>query len=432
MSKRKASEEWNTVVKILEKPNVSNRLLEYLYHPDARIQKLADKSVHNYKNETKSQAVIKFWEDIEKRKLGNKLFSLHFNGFAELVKDRLQDVLVENRNDSIPKSKDDNQDELYTEGFNSDEEQSEEEEYFADIIDLDNATEQKRPPFFTVEEWLKIISESQSPSIKLPKSVEEQFDCYLKETNIEKIRESFESYKKVTSEEDRYTRKNRPGYFAQRPGTESTFRVRFIEPIIEPFIFIFKNMDITWGEISSVPSANRRNLHLEEGKRRRIGSKADGIGSLVNLDDKELLIFELSGAPSRLPKRHAEGDKVKLERCMIDVPNDHLEDYKMCDIEVAKKLRVFGFQTDEKYNCTISTAYIVGRGLYCKKTFFQFSLPRRVLDLCYLYDIIEVMLSFRNELSNVLNVIQKLKIAKTYKLLSDNPLSGYMLRLPPT
>lgn len=95
MSKRKArsSEEeelvaWKPFIKILEKPNVSNRLLEYLCslkrgaltrsekqrthrnwidniseiwkrHPSPRIQKLADKSIKNYKvtyliyNETK-------------------------------------------------------------------------------------------------------------------------------------------------------------------------------------------------------------------------------------------------------------------------------------------------------------------------------------------------------------------------------------------
>lgn len=81
MAKRKASsevskvnEEWDTIIKILEKPGVSNRLLEYLCflnisvtdkqathrkwvevlndilknHPTSRIQKLADKSVKNY------------------------------------------------------------------------------------------------------------------------------------------------------------------------------------------------------------------------------------------------------------------------------------------------------------------------------------------------------------------------------------------------
>lgn len=80
-------------------------------------------------------------------------------------------------------------------------------EYFAHIIDLDNATELDKPHFCTVEEWSNTISELQSPSTKLPKSVEEQLDCYLEGMNIKKIRELFESYKKVTSEEDIYTRK---------------------------------------------------------------------------------------------------------------------------------------------------------------------------------------------------------------------------------
>jgi hypothetical protein len=78
MPKRKASSEkngnWSAVVKILEKPGVSNRLLEYLCflnisvsdkaathrdwietlndiwknHPVVRIQKLAEKSIKNY------------------------------------------------------------------------------------------------------------------------------------------------------------------------------------------------------------------------------------------------------------------------------------------------------------------------------------------------------------------------------------------------
>ncbi|CAG8645280.1 1682_t:CDS:2, partial [Acaulospora morrowiae] len=469
-------------------------------HPVARIQKLADKSIKNYQklvsllrsssalgagldpmlsstlgeryqredgnhsdpllsscgiifcfysifhgarcsNEIKSQAVSKFWTDIEKAKLGNKLYSIHFNGFAELVENRnnfkyneLQDIQVENSDNSCLNS------ENTESGFNNDEEPYE-KEYFAHIIDLDKVTERDRPPFFTVEEWSNVISESQLPSTKLPESVERQLDYYLVETTIEKIRESFESYKIVNSDDDLYTRKvmdhfifcleKRPEYFAQRPSTEATFRVRFIEPIIEPFIFIFKNLDLTWGEISSLSPAIRRNFHLEEGKRRKIGSKGDGIGSLVNLDDKELLVIELSGAPTRLPKKHAEEDKVKLERCLVDVLNNLLDDYKICDFEVAKKLRVFGLQT-EGYKCSISTLYIVGRGLYCRKTLFQFTLPTRTLDLCYLYELVEAMLSFRDELSKSLNVIHKLKIAKSRKLVSDDPISGYMLRLPPT
>lgn len=42
---------------------------------------------------------------------------------------------------------------------------------------------------------MKNITESQLPSIKLPKSVEQQLGYYLAETTIEKIQESFESYK---------------------------------------------------------------------------------------------------------------------------------------------------------------------------------------------------------------------------------------------
>ncbi len=102
------------------------------------------------------------------------------------------------------------------------------------------------------------------------------------------------------------------------------------------------------GEISSLSSATRRNFNLSEGKRRRIGSKSDGIGSIVNADDKELLIFELSGAPTRLPTRHPEGDKVKLDRCMVDVLNNLLEEYKTCEFMLAKKVKVFGFQTKGK------------------------------------------------------------------------------------
>ncbi|CAG8573154.1 1585_t:CDS:2 [Funneliformis mosseae] len=266
-------------------------------------------------NEIKSQAVLKFWTDIEKAKLGNKLFSMHFNGFTELV---------EHRNDLIPKSE-----------YNELQRYSDSlftfiillcGEYFAHIIDLDNATEREKPQFFTVEEWSKIISESQPPSIKLPKSVEEQLDCYLGETTIKKVRESFDSYKKVTLEEDIYTRKVMEHLLFC---ATTMYRVNILctiyWTIIEPFIFIFKNLDITWGEVSSLSSETRRNFRLEEGKRRRIGSKGDGIGSLVNLDNKEFLVIELSGAPTRLPMRHTEGDKVKIERCLVDVLNNHLD-----------------------------------------------------------------------------------------------------------
>ncbi|CAB4414173.1 unnamed protein product [Rhizophagus irregularis] len=108
-------------------------------HPVARIQKLADKSIKNYQNEIKSQAVLKFWTDIEKAKLRNKLYSIHFNGFAELV---------ENSDKSAGNTES---------GFDNDEEPYE-EEHFAHIIDLDKVTEQDRPPFFTVEEYYRITT----------------------------------------------------------------------------------------------------------------------------------------------------------------------------------------------------------------------------------------------------------------------------------
>ncbi|RGB31431.1 hypothetical protein C1646_260703 [Rhizophagus diaphanus] len=152
---------------------------------------------------------------------------------------------------------------------------------------LDNVTEQRRPPFCSAKEWSAIISISK-PSVDLPPSVERQLNNYLKNPEIKKIRESFDSYKEVTTDEDNiFCLENRPEYFAKRPQTEATFRVRFIEPIIEPFIFIFKDLiDITWGEITSLSSANRRNYQLAKGKRKRTGSKADGIGSLVDADNK--------------------------------------------------------------------------------------------------------------------------------------------------
>ena len=130
-----------------------------------------------------------------------------------------------------------------------------------------------------------------------------------------------------------------------------------------------------------------------------------------------------------------------MKRCLVDVLNNLLDDYKICDFEVAKKLRVFGLQTEGKvlpfllqlwflhfwnltrnlfFNdisaCSISITYIVDRGLYCKKTLFQFTLPTTTLDSCYLYEVIGATLSFRDELSKSLSIIQKLKIAKTRTL----------------
>ncbi|GBC05828.1 hypothetical protein RclHR1_06450006 [Rhizophagus clarus] len=119
------------------------------------------------------------------------------------------------------------------------------------------------------------------------------------------------------------------------------------------------------------------------------------------------LIIELSGAPTCLPKKHVDDDKVKLERCLVDVFNNHLDDYKICDFGVAKNSEY----SLSKLKCSsITTTYIVGRGLYCKKTLFEFILPTRTFDLSYLYEIVGVMLSFRDELSKSLSAIQKLKI----------------------
>lgn len=316
-----------------------------------------------------------------------------------------------------------------------------EEEYYAHIIDLDNVTEQRRPPFCSAKEWSAIISISK-PSVDLPPSVERQLNNYLKNPEIKKIRESFDSYEEVTTDEDKYARRiidhyifcleNRPEYFAKRPQTEATFRVRFIEPIIEPFIFIFKDlMDMTWGEITSLSSANRRNYQLAKGKRKRTGSKADGIGSLVDADNKELVIIELSGAPTRLPTRHPEEDKCKLDRCLVDVLNNLFYDYNVCEFELAKKLKVFGLQT-KGYNCIISELYIFGRGIYCIRTLSQFPLPTRISDLCYLYELLRAMFLLRDELIKSLRVIQDLKIAKARKLEVINPISSYILRIPPS
>ncbi|CAI2187773.1 2276_t:CDS:2 [Funneliformis geosporum] len=105
--------------------------------------------------------------------------------------------------------------------------------------------------------------------------------------------------------------------------------------------------------------------------------------SIVNADDKELLIFELSRAPTCLPTRHPEGDKVKLDRCMIDVLNNLLEEYKTCEFTLAKEFKVFGFQ-------------------------------------------------IKDELIKSLGVLQRLKIAKARKPDPIDPVSSYILRLPPS
>ncbi|CAG8721704.1 13355_t:CDS:2, partial [Ambispora leptoticha] len=380
--------------------------------------------------ERKSQAVVNFWRNIgnlqNKARLGEELFTMHFEGFTELIRNRSSNLTHEPEDS----------DETVTSSIhmNSDSEKDEdfEEAYYAYIIDLDDVANQIKPLFCSDDEWTAITSIPQI-STELPRSVEEQLDFYLKNSDIKKIRDSFKSYQGAIpfTDVDEYTRRvfdyflfcleTRPEYFSQRPANESTFRARFIEPIIEPFVFIFKDlMDITWGEISSTSSATRRNFKLAEGKRRRIGSKADDIGSLVSKDDKELLIFELSGAPTRLPARHTGDDKIKLDECMVDALNNLLEDFKECEFELAKKLKVFGFQTEGFY-CSISAVEIVGRGIYRRRTLSRFSLPTTVLDLYYLYDLFRAMFCFRDELATLLIIIQKLKIAKARKLKIDDP-----------
>ncbi|KAF0504840.1 SPX-domain-containing protein [Gigaspora margarita] len=458
---------WKSFIKTLEKPNVPNRLLEYLCslkrktllvskkqethrkwidtisniwkkHPSARIQKLAKKSVDNYKKEKKSKAVVNFWKNIDdlqnKARLGEELFMIHFEGFSDMVR---------NRSNKIIHELEDSDETVSSSGSDSEKDDDSEEAHYAHIIDLDNVANQMKPPFCSDGEWSSITSVTQI-SIELPRPVEEQLGFYLKEPDIKKIRASFKSYTKTTpfTDVDEYTRRvfdyflfcleTRPEYFSQRPANESTFRARFIEPIIKPFVFIFKDlMDLTWDEISSTSSATRRNFQLTEGKRRRIGSKTDDIGSLVSIDDKELLIFELSGAPSRLPVRHSGDDQIKLDGCLVGVLNNLLEEFKECSFELAKNLKVFGFQT-EGFNCTISVVEIVGRGIYRRRTLSRFCLPTRVQDLYYLYDLFKTMLGFRNELAASLDIIQELKIAKTRKLQVEDPVGDYMLRLPPS
>ena len=84
------------------------------------------------------------------------------------------------------------------------------------------------------------------------------------------------------------------------------------------------------------------------------------------------------------------------------------------------------------YNCFISEVYMVDRGLYCRRTLSQFTLPTRVLDLYYLYDLFRSMFCFRGELVKSLDALQKLKVAKARKLDPIDPISNYMLRLPPS
>jgi hypothetical protein len=77
-------------------------------------------------------------------------------------------------------------------------------EYFANIIDLDNLSEQSRPVFCSNDTWATIIS-APKMSTDLPSSVEEQINNYLKGRNIKKIRESPNSYKTNATDEEKYT-----------------------------------------------------------------------------------------------------------------------------------------------------------------------------------------------------------------------------------
>jgi hypothetical protein len=112
-------------------------------------------------------------------------------------------------------------------------------------------------------------------------------------------------------------------------------------------IFLFLRLDGNYrGEITSVSSSICKNAHPVSKKRRCIGSKVDAIGYRTGAGANELIVFEISGAPGRLPTRHAQDDKKKLSRCMVDMLNCLLEDYKCCDFTLAKRLKVFGLQTE--------------------------------------------------------------------------------------
>jgi hypothetical protein len=78
-------------------------------------------------------------------------------------------------------------------------------ECYAYIIDLD-VSRQTKPAFCSADVWKTIIS-SQNVSTNLSSSVEKQIENYLKNINIEQIRESFNSYKINNTDEEKYTRK---------------------------------------------------------------------------------------------------------------------------------------------------------------------------------------------------------------------------------
>ncbi|CAG8625320.1 16187_t:CDS:2, partial [Acaulospora morrowiae] len=250
--------------------------------------------------EQKSRDVVSFWEEVsdrqKKRELGNTLFSMHFEGFSELVQNRNNLIQLDDSDDSHTEDDDKIHDSNDSHARDDDSEESTEEKYYAYIIDLDNISEQTKPAFCSNDAWKNIISSS-NISTNLPSSVEKQIDNYLKDISIKQIRESIDSYKTDDNEEEKYTHK------------------------------VFDHL----GEISSSSSATRRNFNLSEGKRRRIGSKSDCVGSIVNADDKEIPIFELSGAP---------GDKIKLDRCMVDALNNLLEEYKTCEFTLAKEFKL--------------------------------------------------------------------------------------------
>jgi len=232
---------------------------------------------------------------------------MHFEGFTGLVQNR--------NNDSIHKSEDD--DSQPEDDVSSESDENDPEEGVLMVSALFQLTSFIFIPFFFCVEntlpisliWIIYRNKADPYSVPLtpgqllfPPQKCQQIYLLLWKNKLtiiwevvisKKIRESLNSYKTNTTDEEKYTYKvfdhfifcleNRPEYFAQRPTTEGTFRARFIEPIMEPFIFIFKDlMNLTWGEISSLSSATRRNFQLEEGKRRRIGSKSDCIGTFIN------------------------------------------------------------------------------------------------------------------------------------------------------
>ncbi|CAB5371924.1 unnamed protein product [Rhizophagus irregularis] len=102
---------------------------------------------------------------------------MHFEGFTELVQNRNNDSIHKSGDDESKEEDDDESEDEVDYSQKEDDVKSEsdeselEEEYYAHIIDLDNVTEQRRPPFCFAKEWSAIISISK-PSVDLPSSVD--------------------------------------------------------------------------------------------------------------------------------------------------------------------------------------------------------------------------------------------------------------------